>query len=559
MAKLEPVQVDIITKSDGKGVDDATKKLDGFGGTLQKIGTIAAGIGIANLGQQFLDFGRQFLADASQEANNFTKAMTTLDIIAGRFGESGKKAQTSAQELGSSLRIGVGPAAEGLQNLLKSGLSLDNASELMKRFTNEAITGKSPTISLGQAVQNLSFAYATNNSALGNLSGVSENFSDITEKGRAALEKEGVAAGTITDDMAKFKGMMDLTNLTMGSAERFTGTLIDKQAQLDQKITTLKVSIGEGLNKVLAQMLGAILDSGLLDSLSSFASNLGAVGAAVQPVTQWIKDHRQALEAVGIIITVGLLPSMVKLAAQLVTSTALWIAHNATALATNILSFVTLISNGWAMIAMLIAKGVQLGITTIAWIAYNVATTAADIVTGRLTIGMIAQKAALVASNMWLGLVAAAQWAWNIAMSANPIGLVIIGVAALVAGIVIAIGQWDNFKKAAVQAIEWVLNKVKELVEWIGKIKIPGIGDIGSIVKKFGGGATGVENFGGGMLRVGEQGPENVLLPRGSTVQPYSQAGNSGGDRPIEVTQIINSGVDLDFAMRELAYVIKTT
>lgn len=558
MAKLEPVQLDIITKSDGKGVDDASKKLDGFGGTLQKIGTIAAGIGLANLGAQFLDFGKKFLADASAEANNFSKAMTTLDIIAGRFGESGDKAQKTAQKLGTELRIGTGPAAEGLQNLLKSGLSLDNAAELMKRFTNEAITGKSPTISLGQAVQNLTFAYTTNNSALGNLSGVSENFSDITDKGRAALEKEGIASNKITDDMAKFKGMMDLTNLTMGSAERFTGTLIDKQAQLDQKVVALKVSIGEGLNKVLAGLLGAILDSGLLDQLTGLGTKLQNIGTVIQPVTKFIDDHRQGLEAVSFIIGTALLPYMLKLGAQLVVNTALWVAHNTVALLTNIGSFIALISNGWAMIAMFVAKAVQLAVTTAAWLVYNTAITIADLVTGRLTIGMIAQKAALVATNLWLGLVAAAQWAWNVAMSANPIGLVILAVAGLVAGIVIAIGKWDAFKEAGARAIEWVLNKVKELVEWIGRIKIPGIGDIGSIVNKFKSGATGAENFSGGMLRVGEQGPENVILPKGSSVQPYSPGSSSGSARAIEVTQIINTGVDLDFAFRELAYVLKT-
>lgn len=558
MAKLEPVQLDIITKSDGKGIDDASKKVEGFGGVLQKMGTIAAGIGLANIGAEMVGNLKQFLGDASQEASNFSKAMITLDIIAGRFGESGQKAQATAESLGSTLRIGVGPAAEGLQNLLKSGLSLDNAAELMKRFTNEAITGKSPTISLGQAVQNLSFAYATNNSALGNLSGVSENFSDITEKGRAALEAEGIAANTITDDMAKFKGMMDLTNLTMGSAERFTGTLIDKQAELDQKILKLKVSVGEGLNTVLAGLISLVLDSGLIDGLTNWAANIDQLGEKFKPFTEFLEANRAKLELIVGIITVGLLPAMVMLGIELVKNTALWIAHSVTALGANILSFITLISNGWATIAMLVAKSAQLAITTAAWVVYNVATTAADLITGKLTIGMIAQKAALVAGHLWLGLIAAAQWAWNIAMSANPIGLIIIAIAALVGGIVIAIGHWDKFKEAAMRALDWVLDKVKQVVEWIGKINIPGIGDVGSIVAKFKG-ATGAENFAGGVMRVGEQGPENVLLPKGSTVLPYSPGGaSSGGDRPIQVIQNINSGVDLDFAFRELAYVLKT-
>lgn len=557
MPKLEPVQLDITTKSDGKGIQDAEKKLTGFGGTLQKIGTIAAGIGLANLGQQFLTFGKEFLASASQEATNFTKAMTTLDIIAGRFGESGQKAQEAAKALGSELRIGVGPAAEGLQNLLKSGLDLDTASELMKRFTNEAITGKSPTISLGQAVQNLTFAYATNNSALGNLSGVSENFSDIIKKGEEALIKEGVAAEDITEDMAKLKGMMDLTNLTMGSAERFTGTLVDKQAQLDQKITDIKVALGEGLNTALAAFIGMVIDSGILDKLVEFAGNFDKIGEKIKPLTEALEEHRAKIEAIGLLLSIGLLPHMVMLATQLGINTGLWIVHNIQALAANIVSFGLLITKGYEMIAMFVIKAAQLAINTTAWTVYHAAMLLVDILTGRLTLSMIAQKAALVAVNTWTALVTAAQWAWNVAMSANPIGLVILLIAGLVAGIVIAIGKWDAFKEAAVKAIEWVLDKVKQLVEWLGRLEIPGLGKIGDLIKKIPGFANGVQNFSGGLAMVGEKGPELVELPRGSNVIPNHQLGSHPAMRPITVTQNINSGIDMEFAFRELAYVLR--
>lgn len=233
-----------------KGVVASFKsKINELDESLSTVRNTAMAVGAVALGGLTL-----FLKDANEEANNFQKAMTTLEIIAGRFGVSADEAKTSAKELGTELRIGTGAAAESLQNLLKSGLNLSQARELMKRFANEAMTGKSSTISLAQAVQNLSFAYTTNNSALGNLSGISENFSDITNKGRDALLAQGIAASQITDDMAKFQGIMDLTNLTMGSAEQFAGSYADKQALLDQKILELKVNIGEKLNPVLGQL-----------------------------------------------------------------------------------------------------------------------------------------------------------------------------------------------------------------------------------------------------------------------------------------------------------------
>lgn len=249
-----------------EGIDKVSKQTSSLKDMFKSVGnqaaifTAVAGAGMA-----------VFLDKSSDAANEFNKAMTTLDIIAERFGESGEKAQESAQQLGSELRIGVGPAANSLQNLLKSGLNLDQATDMMKRFTNEAITGKSENISLAEAVENLSFAYATGNSALGNMSGISENWIDITKRGRDALIKEGVAAKDITDDMAKMRGTIDLTNLTMGSAERFTGTLIDKQAMFEEQMSRVYVAVGNVINPMKALFIDLIMNSGMLDSLKQLA------------------------------------------------------------------------------------------------------------------------------------------------------------------------------------------------------------------------------------------------------------------------------------------------
>ena len=48
---------------------------------------------------------------------------------------------------------------------------------------------------------------------------------------------------------------------------------------------------------------------------------------------------------------------------------------------------------------------------------------------------------------LWSGIVTAAQWLWNVAVSANPIGLIVIGVAALIAGIVLLVMNIDKVIK----------------------------------------------------------------------------------------------------------------
>lgn len=270
-------------------VTNATQKvslLDRFGSALGNIATVAGGFIASQVLTRVADGIADIFASSVQASMDLQKAMTTLSIIAPRFGVNAGKAQEAAKLLGKELRIGVSSAAEGLQNLLKSGLNLEQATTLMKRFTNEAITGKSSSISLAQAVQNLSFAYATGNSALGNMSGISENFNDIVERGAKLMGKKTASMSEAELQEAKYRGMIELTNLTMGSAEKFTGTLTDKQAQLEIQMQELKVTIGDKLNPVLAALLDKLVQSKLIDKFGEALGRINIDGI-VEAINKW--------------------------------------------------------------------------------------------------------------------------------------------------------------------------------------------------------------------------------------------------------------------------------
>ena len=77
------------------------------------------------------------------------------------------------------------------------------------------------------------------------------------------------------------------------------------------------------------------------------------------------------------------------------------------------------------------ASGVKLAISTVTSVAASAAGVVKD------TAATIANTAAKVANAVATKVVAAAQWLWNAALTANPIGLIVVGIAALVAVFVV--------------------------------------------------------------------------------------------------------------------------
>jgi len=81
----------------------------------------------------------------------------------------------------------------------------------------------------------------------------------------------------------------------------------------------------------------------------------------------------------------------------------------------------------------------------------------------------VAQKAEAIASKI----AAAAQWLWNVALDANPIGLVIIAVAALVVGVVYAYKHFRWFRDFVQAVWQAILVAVRAVVSWFTQTFLP--------------------------------------------------------------------------------------
>ncbi len=77
--------------------------------------------------------------------------------------------------------------------------------------------------------------------------------------------------------------------------------------------------------------------------------------------------------------------------------------------------------------------------------ASRIAMLAGAVATGVWRATMLAGTAAVIVAT-------AVQWAFNLAMAANPIGLIVIGIVALIAGLVLLVKNWDAVKEAVARA-----------------------------------------------------------------------------------------------------------
>lgn len=73
------------------------------------------------------------------------------------------------------------------------------------------------------------------------------------------------------------------------------------------------------------------------------------------------------------------------------------------------------------------------------------------------------------ATNAW----EAAQWLLNVAMDANPLGVIILLIGLLITGIVLLVKNWDSVKTVAGGALQWIIDKVNALIKILNKI--PGV------------------------------------------------------------------------------------
>ena len=207
-----------------------------------------------------------------------------------------------------------------------------------------------------------------------------------------------------------------------------------------------------------------------------------------------------------------------------------------------------------------------------AFVAVKVVTFTSSLISAGQTIGgfistIAAMTTATTAQTAATGSATIAQTGLNAALAANPIGVVVLAITALVTAGVALYKNWDTIKAAASQlwtrikqtfggikdSIVGAFNSAKDAVgsffSWIGdKLswldnKVESIPILGSVYK--GGKALvgGAADFIGGLTRVNERGGEILNLPSGTQIIPHDVSKRVAGGQTVQVYVTVQGNI----------------
>lgn len=230
--------------------------------------------------------------------------------------------------------------------------------------------------------------------------------------------------GALAKDSDRLRNSMDKLGKVRGleEAEKMAQAMVDPWQQFAAAIEALRIAFGQALIPILTPLMA---------KLTSIAGTL----------TRWTQLFPNITRVIGI--------TTLTILAIIATVSFLTFAVGACRMAW--MALVTI----WKVVQLINLRTVAGFLLQAAVIAVYVA----GLTVLYTTMGIIR-----VAMMLWQGVI----WLVNVALTANPIGVVVMGIAALVAIVIAAVYYWDEWTAALTnsEAFKWVLEQLQALSNW---------------------------------------------------------------------------------------------
>lgn len=229
------------------------------------------------------------------------------------------------------------------------------------------------------------------------------------EAAKLGFDKVGGSLSAEATQAATLSLIMKQTADAHGNFGKESDTLQGKQQRAAAQWENFKATLGEKFLPVITDVFSFINSTAI--------PALGDLGGVIRSTAKFLDDNKAKFAIAGAVITAIFLPAVVSMIAGLVASTAAMIASGVSAVAT-----------GAAYVAYAAIVNI-IRTVTIAWTA--------------------------------------AQWLLNVALAANPIALVVIAIAALVVGLILAWKKSETFRTVVTGAFNAVKGAAMSVWNWL--------------------------------------------------------------------------------------------
>ncbi|MBT0624372.1 phage tail tape measure protein [Pseudomonas fluorescens] len=360
-----------------------------------------------------------------------------VDVLTGQTATAVKLFRTSGEQIGEAFKAAGGLAstagvslAEQMAVLGTLGSTMDGgeAGGLYKSFF-ENVSGASEK--LGMSFVDQQGKLLPMMDILDKLKG---KFGDLSIEANGKKLRDafgGEAARLITTlmgDTDRLKNGMDqLVNVRgLENAEKMAMAMVDPWQQFGSAVQALRIAFGQSLMPILQPLMAR---------LTGVATTL----------TRWSQLFPNITRVVSIasLVVLGLTAGMAALTLVVGISKMVW------------LSLVTV----WRLVQLLQLRSVAAFVLQVAVIALYVT----GLVLLYTTLGII--RGAML---LWQGAI----WLVNVALTANPVGVIVMGIALLIGAVAAAIIYWDEWTGALMntEAFKWISGQLTALSDWFNSM-----------------------------------------------------------------------------------------
>ena len=485
-----------------------------------------AGIAITALGAAALLAGRS-VSKSFQEVEaafaNVTTLMEGADDAMNIFGDTVERLSTTLPVQGGQLEI-----VNGLYQVLSAGITdAADAQQVLTVAIKAGIAGVSDTFT---AVDLLTTAINAYGLTAQDAAGISDILFTIVKRGKTTLSELGTSFGRVVaiapalgvDLETVGAALATLTKVGQNTDEATTAlratflAFIKPTDALKDRIEALGFASGQAiveelgfagaLDAVFGPLEGNVAALGeLVPNVRALQAVLPLTGTAAQTFAEDMEAMENATGAAGVAFgkAADTMASRITIAKNRIDAATLAIGEGATPAMANLTESVAFAAEGMAFFnektggaigALVVYGGAALSAIgpVIALLAQiKLMTIAKSLNTLALNAGSGAQVANTVAASHGIvvrallavktGIVTAAQWAWNVALSANPIGIIIIAIVALIAALAFLWvhqedvrrgleGLWNFIKPIfipIIEALTFAWAKLSEGVLWL--------------------------------------------------------------------------------------------